>query len=93
MGGVEARSLGVANVLADSENLETETYALATKLAHRPLYALARQKAAINAFFYNDIDRFIVWESEDMQACSRTDDFNEAVTAFLEKRSPDFKGN
>lgn len=93
MGGVEAHRLGVANVLAAPEELETETYALAAKLARRPLYALARQKAAINAFFYGDIDKFIVQESEDMQACSRTNDFNEAVTAFLEKRPPDFKGN
>lgn len=93
MGGAEAHRLGVANVLAGLEELEAETYALASKLAHRPLYALARQKAAINALFYSDIDKVIVQESEDMQACSRTNDFNEAVTAFLEKRAPEFKGN
>ena len=54
--------------------------------------ALAMQKAAINEFFYPEIDKFIVRESEYMQACSRTSDFEEAVTAFLEKRSPVFQG-
>ena len=74
------------------ETLEEETRAFAARLAARPPRALAMQKAAINEFFYPEIDKFIVRESEYMQACSRTSDFEEAVTAFLEKRSPVFQG-
>ena len=92
MGGKEAHALGVANILTAPEKLEEETWAFASKLASRPPCALARQKAAINEFFYPEIDKFIVRESEYMHACSRTEDFEEAVTAFLEKRSPIFRG-
>lgn len=92
LGGKEAHALGVASVLAAPETLEEETRAFAARLAARPPRALAMQKAAINEFFYPEIDKFIVRESEYMQACSRTSDFEEAVTAFLEKRSPVFQG-
>ena len=90
--GEEAYQLGLINRLAKEGELEAETYYFAEDLANSPLFAIARQKELINRFFYQDLDVFTQSETKAMAACSRTRDFEEAVNAFLEKRTPHFLG-
>lgn len=92
VGGEEAYRLGLLNRLIEEGQLEEETYRFAEQLANAPLYAIARQKELINTYFYGDLDRFTQMETTAMAACSKTRDFEEAVNAFLEKRSPHFVG-
>ena len=66
--------------------------ALARQLAARPTQAVARQKRLTYEFFYRDLEQFNQREADFMYETSRTEDFKEAVYAFLEKRSPQFHG-
>ena len=64
----------------------------AQKCAAGPLYAVKKQKALINKYFYSDFAAYLKDEQADMVDCSKTEDFGEAVNAFLEKRRPVFQG-
>ncbi|MDR0880602.1 MAG: enoyl-CoA hydratase/isomerase family protein [Clostridioides sp.] len=90
--GEKAFEYGLATKLVDDESFVEETYAFAKKMANRPLFAIKRQKQTINQFFYPDLEKFIACEADNMHASSKTEDFNEAVNAFLEKRPPVFTG-
>ena len=41
----------------------------------------------------SDLDRQLSMETELQGSASRTEDFKEGIQAFLEKRSPKFKGS
>lgn len=90
--GEEAFAMGLADRLTPEGALREETAKLAEKLASLPLLALRRQKEMLLQFFYKDISDFTEAESRFMVECSRSEDFAEAVYAFLEKRKPVFKG-
>ena len=93
VGGEEAYALGLASRLAEKGKLQEETMKLASELAAKPQLAIKRQKEMLLEFFYKDIRNFTEAESKYMVECSQSDDFAEAVDAFLEKRKPVFKGH
>lgn len=91
--GKEALRLGLASRMAEHDDaLQAEAHRLAAKLAASPLQAIQRQKALINTFFYQELEAFTRQEVAYMVECSQTEDFKEAVYAFLEKRPPNFRG-
>lgn len=90
--GEEAYAIGLASRLAEKGNLYEETRKLALELAAKPQLAIHRQKEMLLKFFYSDISSFTEAESKYMVECSRSEDFAEAVNAFLEKRKPVFRG-
>lgn len=90
--GTRAVELGLATRLAQEGCLAEETNRLARELAAAPTFALARQKQLIMETFYQDLAKYADREATYMADCSRTQDFAEAVTAFLEKRPPKFTG-
>ena len=92
IGGEEAFRLGLASRLAAEGELRETVDALARQLAARPTQAVARQKRLTYEFFYRDLEQFNQREADFMYETSRTEDFKEAVYAFLEKRSPQFHG-
>ncbi len=89
--GVEAFRIGLASKLAEEGKLEETAYGLAEKLAVSPGVALKRQKALVNKYFYDDIEAYIQDEAIYLEETSRTEDFKEAVGAFLDKRKPVFQ--
>lgn len=93
IGAEEALKLGLTNRVSDTvESLRETTCALARELAEKPTAAIACQKRLYYEFFYRDLGQFNLREGDYMQETSRTEDFSEAVHAFLEKRKPVFTG-
>lgn len=92
--GTEAVQIGLATQLAEEDNLKETTYQYANRLAKGPLKAYAQQKELINDFIY-DSARFEEYgqkEAKAMSDATYTEDFREAVYAFLEKRRANFQG-
>lgn len=91
VGGEEAVRLGLATRCVGEDTLEKETLDFAAGLAHGPLFGYAKQKELMMKHFYAGLEDYYKDEALFMAECSRTDDFSEAVDAFLEKRPPVFK--
>lgn len=92
MGGEEAAHLNVAILVEEEEKLSEATYNFARKLANGPLVAYKWQKQLFLDLFYHDINKATSMEAIGMNCTSMSEDFSEAVHAFLEKRVPVFHG-
>jgi enoyl-CoA hydratase/carnithine racemase len=79
----------VTEVVSDQRLLATATET-ATKLASKPAGALQASKRLMKRSFREQIRAAIKLENEEFSVQVRSDDANEALKAFLEKRAPDF---
>lgn len=88
-----ALRIGMINHVVQPQLLETEAFKMAAKLAAGPTGALARVKQMMNASFSNDLAAQLALEHECQIESGKSADFKEGVTAFFEKRPPNFSGN
>jgi enoyl-CoA hydratase/carnithine racemase len=88
----EAERLGLVNKVVPAEKLEEETLAFARKLIDKSPVAIQMGKK----FYYQMIDmpfrQRIVHNSEVMTRLCTTEDAQEGVKAFIEKRQPVWRG-
>jgi enoyl-CoA hydratase/carnithine racemase len=85
-----AADLGfVTQVVSDQTLLATATET-ARKLAAKPADALQASKRLMKQSFREQIKAAMKVENEEFSAQVRSEDAKEALTAFLEKRPPDF---
>jgi len=66
---------------------------LATTLAKMPTKALGLTKRLLNQSMTNNLEQQLALESDLQIEASSSYDYKEGVTAFVEKRKPEFKGN
>jgi 2-(1,2-epoxy-1,2-dihydrophenyl)acetyl-CoA isomerase len=88
----EALSLGIVNRVVPDAKLDEETRIWSERMAAGPTEALGRTKLLINSGYKNQLDQHLSQESALIAETARTEDFREAVKAFLEKREPRFRG-
>ncbi|MBV9217589.1 MAG: enoyl-CoA hydratase/isomerase family protein [Acidobacteria bacterium] len=87
-----ALQIGMINRVVPPENLMTVTGEIAAKLAIGPTASLGRIKRMMNASFSNDLAAQLALEHECQIEAGKGEDFKEGVTAFFEKRPPNFQG-
>lgn len=91
-GADQALALGLVNRVVPEAVLEAETRKIADRLAVGPSRAFAHTKALINATFDRPLDAQLAAEVTAFADCASGHDFKEGVTAFVEKRKPQFRG-
>ena len=90
---MEADQAGLVSRVVPDADLKAETMALANKIAEQAPLAVMAIKEAINKAEELPLSEGLLLERRLFHALFATEDKNEGVRAFIEKRNPDFKGN
>lgn len=88
----QAEQWGLIHQCVDDDALRDEALRLARHLASQPTYGLALIKRSLNASLHNSFDQQLDLERDLQRLAGRSEDYREGVSAFMEKRSPVFKG-
>jgi 2-(1,2-epoxy-1,2-dihydrophenyl)acetyl-CoA isomerase len=88
----EAHTIGMVNKVVPHDQLMDEALKLADHMAAGPALAYARMKENINKGATMDFASALDAEAMNMQLSGMTQDHQEAAKAFVEKRTPVFKG-
>ncbi len=88
----EAERLGVVTKVVPSNMLESETRALTERLARGPK-GIGLTKRAIHKALSLDFDAALEYEAQIQAVAGSSEDHEEGIRAFLEKRPPKFTGN
>ncbi len=87
-----AHKFGLVNHVYPAGQLEAETMKLAEKIAEKAPIALQLSKEAVKFASRSNLDEGLRREVDLFAICFSTEDKQEGVAAFLEKRKPNFKG-
>ncbi|MDT8435553.1 MAG: enoyl-CoA hydratase-related protein [Gemmatimonadota bacterium] len=93
VGAEEAARIGLVEVLLPPDELREETLAMARGIASRSPIALQAAKESILAARRMPLDEGLKFERAWFGMLFATDDKDEGVGAFLEKRTPEFRGS
>ena len=88
----DALQMGMIYKVSADESLQTETMQLADTLANMPTKAIGLTKKLFNQGTIHSLEEQLKAEGKEQIVAASTDDYNEGVQAFLEKRKPVFKG-
>ena len=92
LSATEAKNMGlIADVFPDDNFMESAMEVLTT-LSNLPTKAISLTKKAFNESYENSLSEQLDVEGILQQEAAETEDFREGVTAFLEKRKPNYKG-
>tara|TARA_B100001778_G_C18602254_1_gene637829 strand:+ start:2005 stop:2787 length:783 start_codon:yes stop_codon:yes gene_type:complete len=90
--GQQCLELGLTNRVVENEKILENAINWAKELANRPTLAIGITKQDIVHSMNNDLDSTIAFEAEQQVSAFKSHDLKEGVTAFIEKRKPNFRG-
>ncbi len=89
----DAERLGMIYQVVSDDEFSTAIKNTAEHVAQMPTFGLAMTKKALNSAMNNTFDQQLHLEEALQIKAGRSNDYREGVTAFMEKRKPNFKGN
>ncbi len=88
----EAELIGLADVVVPMDKLEETTMQFAKKIASKAPLAIKRIKKVMNKGIDADLKSGLELEQEAVAALVQTEDFQEGIMSFMERRPPKWKG-
>lgn len=88
----EAHQMGIVSQVVEDAEFETTVKKLAGRLAAAPTATIGHLKRLMRLSYTNDLSSQLQAELETQLLCGQSHDFREGITAFVEKRRPNFQG-
>jgi enoyl-CoA hydratase/carnithine racemase len=88
----EAQNMGLVAHVYEADSAETQVREYAERLAHGPALAIAAIKRCVHEGGQETLDDGLALEAELMEQLFRSKDADEGLSAFVEKRTPEFVG-
>lgn len=88
----EALQFGLVNRIVPAELMMSETLVLAKQIAAQSPVAIKLAKEAVNQAFNSTLDEGLMFERKNFYLTFASEDQKEGMAAFVEKRTPEFKG-
>jgi 2-(1,2-epoxy-1,2-dihydrophenyl)acetyl-CoA isomerase len=92
IGAAQALALGLVNQVVPAEDLDSAVDAIALRYAQAPPKAIGLIKRMLHRSFESSLDDMLEMEKFGQEIAGRTEDYQEGVNAFVEKRKPVYKG-
>ncbi|HEU5279543.1 MAG TPA: enoyl-CoA hydratase-related protein [Gaiellaceae bacterium] len=89
----EAHAWGLVSEVVESAAFAARVAERAAELAALPTRGIGMTKRLVEHALTATLEQQLEREAELQSAATRTDDFEEGVAAFLEKRTPEFRGS
>lgn len=86
----EALAIGLVSKVVPHEELLSETMAFARTVAQQPPTALTYTRRALKQSAVLTIEQHLEYEWTNQKTCLASEEFREGVSAFREKREPDY---
>ena len=88
----EAEKIGMIYKVVDDHTLQQEAWEIVRTLSELPTKAIGLTKKLLNQSMFNSLTKQLEYEGDMQILAAATDDYQEGVNAFLEKRKAVFKG-
>ena len=92
VGSEECYKRGIFNDVFEKDVFKTKVVKIAKNLAQMAPIALTNMKHNFNSVPKSTLPESLDLEAENLYQCVATEDHKNAIRAFLEKRTPEFKG-
>ena len=88
-----AQEYGLISRVYPKETIDEEVQKLAVHFSNAPTFGLSLIKKALNESMDNSLNEQLELEKNLQRIAGHSNDYKEGVAAFLQKRTPNFKGN
>jgi 2-(1,2-epoxy-1,2-dihydrophenyl)acetyl-CoA isomerase len=92
LSGAEAAEWGLIHAAVADDQVDADALAVATRLASGPTVALGLTKWLLTVSTDQSLGEQLRAEAFALELSSRSEDFREGLSAFREKRDPEFRG-